>query len=155
MHYLEPHRPPPAFRTVQIIVGALIAGLAVFVAVAALAPAQVAAPNLGPVRQVATMVVVVSIPTAIVLRHLILRRAIGADSTVDESARLMQFQTATIVGCALLEGPALFAAVIFLLGRDPADLWLAAIPVVVMAFGFFPTAGRWDKFMRAGSTEVH
>ena len=68
------------------------------------------------------------------------------EPSVDDLVPLLQrFTTATLFCFAVLEGVALYAIVLHLLGRNRADLLIALAPVVLM-LACFPTLSRWRRF---------
>ena len=134
--------PPPQVRQLKMIVGFLILGVVSFAAIAFVLP-----PTGGGAASPATMRIALlalggtAIPMAFVLRLTQLR--VRPD---DEQQRIARFFVATIMSNALMEGVALFACVIFMLGRDPLDLVGVGIPVLLMLLAFFPTDGRWRAY---------
>jgi hypothetical protein len=77
-----------------------------------------------------------------------LRQTAGANTTEEElqSQLFARFFISAIISMALLEGPALFGAVIVLMGGNAMDLILVAIPVTAMV-AMFPTTGKWQRFV--------
>ncbi|MHC4949116.1 MAG: hypothetical protein ACYTG1_12810 [Planctomycetota bacterium] len=157
---MSPTTVPPTLRSLQIIVGALVLGVVSFAAVALVVkPAGAPPADLGMLRMVCLLMLVTMVPASLIARHLMLRRNepradnpfaavdAGPDPQADAQACAARFQQATIVGCALLESVSLFALILFLLGRDPVDLVLAGVPVLLMVTAFFPTERRWRRFV--------
>ena len=135
---------PPQIRHLKLIVGFLALGVVSFGAIAFVVPAP--GGTVSPQLRLALVVLGASaIPMAFVMHRVQLRHA-----PEDELARIARFSAATIIACALLEGVALFALVLFLLGRRPLDLIGAAVPVLLMVLAFFPTDARWRAYAETG-----
>ena len=152
----------------KLIVLALFMGVAIFALVALLAPVQLSpgtpagTPSSAPpgssstggpafLRYVCIAMVIGAIPMSLIARVVILGHADAVDheGEPDPEVLLQHYYASSIVGCAMLEGSALFAVVIFLLSRDPIYLGLAAVPTAVMLAVFLPTDDRWDRLVRA------
>lgn len=157
----EPER--RALRPLQMIVAALIVGVITFTIVAlalggmqsgpgqAPAPAQTGSLSMAnTLRLVCAALIAGTLMVFPIVRRgqigVLSRQASGGDA--EDRAQIMQaFTATTIIGGALAEGPALFAAVILLLTGNPVDLILVAVPLLVL-LSRFPTAGRWESFVR-------
>ncbi|MHC5004758.1 MAG: hypothetical protein ACYTJ0_16725 [Planctomycetota bacterium] len=148
---LEP--PPPELRTLQLLVSSLIMGVAMLAVVAILLPSATTIGSRAPaatLRIACVAVLMAAIPLSLVLRHGMLRsagRGRGDGPDPRGEAIFPLFFTGTLIGCGLLEGAALFAVVVHLMTRDPVDLAIAAVPLLIMAIALFPTEGRWRRFV--------
>jgi hypothetical protein len=155
-------------RTLQIISAALVLGVAIFAAiVATMAIAQQSAgavslspPTNAPVdilRYVAGALVVTGCAIAVGL-NVTAGRSGGttnpgseSDGMADLSALFARFFMRRLTAYALLEGPALFGAVLVLLGGNFSDLAFVGVPLTLMLL-MFPTTGKWENFaIRNGS----
>lgn len=145
-------------RRLQILVAALIAGVVTFAAVAIVVAPVGNAANLMPIRVAGFAMMGASIVAALFMRRAMLAGSTPAGNPYathdpgdhEEDAELVRrYVTATIVGCALLEGAALFGAVIYLISADPMSLLIVGLPLLTMAIAFFPTDGRWRRFTTA------
>ena len=147
-------------RTLQIIVSGLIGGVVMFAVIAStVAPIGQAGTNLDALRIGLGLVFISGVPAVFVLRRLMLRPGgtgspnpyatpePAGDGASDPNV-LQRFTAGTIMSCAIMEGIALFAVVVFLMSGSPIDLVAAAVPLAIMGVGFFPTRGRWEAFAR-------
>ncbi len=96
---------------------------------------------------------------SLVVRLVLLGGATGPDrnpyATTEPSepldpAATGRFTALTIMGCALLEGAALLAVVVYLINGNPIDLVAAGVPLLLMLLAFFPTEDRWRRFGGSG-----
>ncbi len=158
-------------RTPQIIVGAMVAGLLVFLVIV-LVVIQHGMPGLPEVATILNSVAIAFALTAVLARLFVpgmivarARRQIAqgawqvplpdqpqsrfsqamqeqsarfTEQTGDAGGLLFVFQTKTIVACALLEGPAFFAFISYMLGRSPLALLLGGLLILGVAL-HFPT----------------
>jgi hypothetical protein len=141
----EHERPPSGLRNLQLIVTALVMGVAIFAVVATVVapPAGSTPPPTDMLRMVAVVLLVTTLPMSFVMRQVILRGTAGRDPGPE--AVFKRFFTATIVACALLEASSLFCLVTYLVSRDAIDLLLGAVPLVVIVAAVSPTVGRWNR----------
>jgi len=154
--------------TLQIVVGALVAGLLVFLVVV-LVVIQEGMPGAPEVASILTYVAVGLALTAVLVRLFVPdmivargRRQIGegawqmprsapahgatgqqhsaqfVEQTGDAGRLFLVFQTRTIVAAALLEGPAFFALIAYMLGRSPLAMIVALLLILGVAL-HFPT----------------
>lgn len=156
-------------RVLQMIAGALIMGVAAFAAIAVVVgggqnaqpPGSSAAGGgsmIQTLRLVAGAVMMGGIIGAVAFMAFNrksaaqLRQYAGATAHEDElqSQLFGRFFVGAIISMALLEGPALFGAVIVLMGGNAMDLVLVAIPVAAMV-ATFPTTGKWERFSQRRS----
>ena len=154
-------------KTLQIIAFALIMGVAIFAAVVAtlhVAPssgagAPAAANPASPVpvlRYIAGALGLTGCAIAMILTMPRGRRdyraveSMGAASDAPDIQRLFgKFFVKRIAAYAMLEGPALFGAVLTLLSGNLNDLAFVAVPLVCMLL-IFPTASKWDAVGQQG-----
>ena len=149
-------------RTQQIVFGALIVGLVTFTIVALVVGPQMnrsgntGLPQMLNILRLACgalifgTVAVFPVVKSAHLKNLVnASRAGHHDGDVEDAdAFFPAFATINIIGGALAEGPALFAAVILLLSANPLDLLLVVVPLAVLVWRF-PTRGRWESFVLA------
>lgn len=143
----DPSPTPPQLRVLRIIVSCLVLGVSLFAIVSIVVPATSGGGlPLSTLRGVAALLLAVNIVGA-----LLVRRGLAHGCAPDTSDELLmsRFFVATLIGSALLEGAALFAVVIHLLGRNPLDLLIAAVAVLLILAVFFPTDGRWRRFVQS------
>lgn len=138
----------PRLRILQIIIAALIAGVAIF-AIIVLAMKQPPSSTFDPVLRVALVIITAVMTISAVAIPAIIRRAAsrsdGAD--ISEDQLFGRFFVLTIMRAAMLEGAALFGIVIFLLSADPIDLAIAAVPLILMILLAYPSRGRWESLL--------
>lgn len=136
----------PVLRTLQIIVGSLVAGCVFFVGVVLFVSGEVAAAGESPlVSYVAIAFAVMAVLARVAIPRVLVaagRQSIlgergpegGQDETPDQSAtvaRLLQLlSTTTIVACAILEGATFFLLVAYLTER-----WLPVLALAVALMG--------------------
>lgn len=137
-------------RTIQIIAGAVMAGLIAFTAVAV-----VMALDKPPDGEFGAMAAAVLAGGGVAVRFVLpgviaagKRRQLTAQRGVEplEPAELFPaFQTKTIVEYGVLEGPGFFAGVALM---NTAQWWLLAVVAVLLAImaAGFPTRGRFDDW---------
>lgn len=153
---LPPPQPPrlprdieTVTRTSQIIAIALIMGVVIFSGIALVigqggqAPANAPAPANARVPMLAYIAAgfaVVTVPMSIVLPRLITARELPQIRRAAPEEQLPRlwgtFQTRLIVGLALLEGPAFFVIVSYIVDRQLWSMGVAAGLVVLMAMRF-------------------
>ena len=150
----------PRVRTMQIILAALVMGVLLFlvVAVALRAGGQVPAPPNDVLLPIAlgfaalAAVVSVIVPRQIVAggRRMIARGSSPAGTptpAAGDTERLCGlYQTQLIVSAALLEGPAFFLLIVYLLQGDVLALAMVGVLLAAMA-AKFPTRGRVERFL--------
>jgi hypothetical protein len=148
-------------KTLQVIAIALILGVAMFAAIAAGVSMSrqargggVAGPpssnrDLNVLRYVAGALVFSGCVVALVMVARSSKRASLVSDVVqreqDEGQLFGRFFTVRLTAYALLEGPALFGAVLVLLGGNLFDLAIVAVPLACMLL-IFPTSGKWEAF---------
>jgi len=135
-------------RTLQIIVLALAGGVGVFAIIASIMqPTSTVQPGqVNMLRIVCLVLLAVMAPFGLAFRTMSTASPHAAEP--DDRAIMSRFFMSTIIGCATLEGPALFAAVIYLISRNPIDLLIAGIPLAMMIVLFFPTSMRFEDYRR-------
>jgi hypothetical protein len=148
----------PRVRTLQIIVGALVAGLLIIIAIMAFIPfaplANNRAPQAAPLTPIITYIelgfvcilisVSVIVPSRVVASA---RKQLAAKAPSGDVAGLAAiYQIKTIVSGALREGIGNFAAVAFMLERQPIALGLAFACVIAVA-ALFPTRERVERWI--------
>lgn len=173
MNLSDPLLPIQQLRTMQIIAAALLIGLVSLCGVAAglvhvgnngrgLAPPQ----QIPIVTWVAVAVFAVEAPLSFVMPKVMTRSAIrrivdGKPVTVREGVQpapvvvqlAAMYQTAMIVGLALLEGAGFLAGVAYLLEAEPVSLGIAAV-VAALMIARFPLAGRVFDWMQTQAEEI-
>ncbi len=166
----DPGALQPLTRTCQIIVAALIMGVVSFLAIIVLfLPAQglmVAAPGggaPGPAPADSALPLITYIAVAMGLADLALSFVIPSFSVIkarreiaqrgaskikgDDTGALAQvYQTQLIIGAAMLEGGAFFAAIAYMLERNPIALGMALVLLVVLA-ALFPIRDRISTWL--------
>jgi hypothetical protein len=154
--------PPAQLRIMQIIAGALIGGVAIFLGIVLFlvhglgqGPANPQEPML---TYVALLLLVVNVPLASVVPRMIEARGIaqiaagtwrppGAAETSGDAGRLMQlFQQSLIIGLAILEGVAFLACVAYLLEAQSIAVVVAGLPLLFMIIRF-PTQNRCQAWL--------
>lgn len=163
----------PRLRVLQIIAVALVMGVLLFGAVVAVMPPSPGGGggggagtagtglDLQMMRLICLALAASGVVGGLVIKQAMMRRPASPPLDSDmgmpgaSGPAFQRFFGATIVGHALLEGPALFAIVIYLLGRDPIDLAIAGGCVVLMAMLHFPTAGRAIRPLRSADGSPH
>lgn len=161
----------PRLRVLQMIAGALIMGVVVFAMVAiatgnrggggaggsggAPGPASASAATL---RYVAAAVLFSGITVAFIM-NAVMRKSVAGPPDFQQTGEreplsihlvFNRFFTMTIISLALLEGPALFGAVIVLLTGDMPDLAFVAVPVVGM-LALYPTQNKWRNLLQSAA----
>jgi hypothetical protein len=135
----------------QVIVGALLAGVAAFAAVVAvLGPQRVVAPPDLPVVSLIAAGIAVSVMyvRAVLTRALVMNarlRLAGDDE--DIPAWLGVYQTVTIVGAALLEGAAFFLLTAYFIEGTSWALPAAAALWLLLAWLHFPTRSGVEHWL--------
>ncbi|UOE47733.1 hypothetical protein MTO98_25305 [Mucilaginibacter sp. SMC90] len=129
--------PAAIVKTLSIIHMALVAGQTLFAAVTFIIPKN-------PVKSAGNDMLVYIVPifavSCFIASHMLFLKLLGnikSDATL--KAKLMAYQSATIVRLALLEGPSLFAIVGFLL---TGKLILIGISVVLIAYFIYLRPSR-------------
>jgi len=159
-------------RTLQIIVGGIAAGCLVFMVVAIVVGQQMAAAGAGQGLEVLTFVAfgftAMVLAARAVVPAIMVRRGRQAilrgespvgwrfpeqaasmadfyEKTGDAGKLMMLYQAKTIVAAALLEGPAFFALLVYLLSQDPVALALGGFLIVGLVLHFPTRSGviRW------------
>jgi hypothetical protein len=167
-----PDEVSPRLRTMRFITFAMLAGVVVFLAVALyLVRVQYGgkglAPPAGPpvltlvgkVFMVVCVVLSFALPAALARSYvrrlaagqLIWTSARGVPAPVTEAGQLAAvWQTAHILGLALLEGPSWLAAIAYLVEGEPWGLALAAIGLCLILLRFPTESGlrRWVEERR-------
>jgi hypothetical protein len=155
-------------RTMQVVAGALIGGVAIFAAIAWYLVdqngplGQVPAPGELPTLSVVVLALLgICVPLSLFLPNMILRGTLqrvaagtwtpppaniytGADPTLyasDEVRLLLARQTLMIVACVLLESVGMLATIAYVLEGQSFALTIAAVALALMLFQF-PTQGR-------------
>jgi hypothetical protein len=149
---LETKSPPAGLRSLQLIVVALFMGVVIFAVIATFAQQGRTPQPSGQLRMVGVGMVAMMVPMALIARHVLSRAKSGLPEDPAETAPdalLQRYFVITILGAALLEGPALFAVVIYLQTQDPVDLLIGAVPTVLIPLACYPTSGRWWRYVRS------
>ena len=123
------------FKTIQIIYGALIAGIAVFTIVVF---TMVENPNYTlDLEDIFTIVVPIAAIGGVFLSNFLYQSFINKISPSDSlSSKLTQYQTATLVKGACLEGPALLAVVATYITNNITFLLISLLLIVIMYLKF-------------------
>ncbi len=154
---------PQRLRTMQIVAGALLMGVLIFLGIVLYMVwiqnkgAGTAPPADMPLLSLlAAVFFVIQAPLSFLIPQFLTRNALGqiasgnwkappgfnaADFPSDASKLLGIRQTAMIVGLALLEGAAFFACIAYLLEAQPWVLAIILVSVLLMMMNF-PTEGR-------------
>lgn len=161
----------PRVRTMQIIAGALIAGVLFFLAFALLRGPMVDGRPMGEIAGLPIMTAVaigfllVQIPVALVLPHLMMQgilRSIAAEQPPDgggdadsQTVRLLGArQTVMLVALALIESVGFVACIAVLFDRHIAALIVAGICLAIMVANF-PTEGRLRYWLEQQRRRLH
>jgi hypothetical protein len=152
----------PITRTCQIIVGALIMGVVIFLAIVLLVTpvggAAIAAPgdsSLPVITYVAVALGLIDLVLSFVVPKINVartRRQIALEKPkqlypAGDTGKLAQlYQTQLITGAALLEGGAFFAAIAYMLERNPMAL-AATLVLLCDLVARFPTADRINAWL--------
>lgn len=154
----------PIVRSLQIIVGSLIASCVVFLVIVLVTTGgKVAAGGQPLLRYMAVVFAVTALIARLVVPGILIastRRKIirgtwrqpqfpafnptlaaFLERTGDAGKLAMVFQTSSIVGAALLEGPAFFALIVYLVEQSPLSLILAGVLILGLAT-HLPTRSR-------------
>jgi hypothetical protein len=160
----DPDMLDPVTRVSQIIVAALIMGVVIFLAIillfvpaqAAMIPAGGGAPLPAPADSALPLITYVAlamcladlalsfvVPKLVVAnaRKQIAREKAPKDKGGDTAALAQIYQTQLIIGAAMLEGGAFFAAIAFMLERKPIAAGMTLVLLIVLA-ARFPTRDR-------------
>ena len=145
-------------RTLQIIVGALVAGLLIIIAIMAfIASGQrpnnggpQAAPSTPLITYVSYLFAVMLIPMSVVIPSQIVASArkglVKKTPSDDVDALTNLYQTKTIISGAMREGVGHFAAITYMIEHQVMSLGLALACVVAEA-ALFPTRERVDRWI--------
>jgi hypothetical protein len=141
-------------RTMQIIVGALILGVANFAAIVVFMsrPGQAPPANDRLLTYLSAGCAVVSVLASFIVPRLMagpVRKSMASAEKPDNASvrPLAQvFQTLLIVRCAILEGAAFFCLVAFMLEHDMIALAAAGLVTLLLA-AQFPTASRLEAWI--------
>ena len=143
--------------TLQIVCGALLAGLALFIGVAHAVPhfaIDLSMAGQAPVLRIVWLGMALgNLLSFALVRRGQLRCARARVEATDvfeqkvERVRASYAQT-TLVGCALAEGTGLLGVVVALLSHQPTDFWLAGVPLLAFAV-LFPTQARLERYADA------
>lgn len=135
--------------TVRIIVGALVMGVMTFTAI------SVAAGKWNPNQFTQLQILVclsplLTFPPALIIPRMIAKAhrknlPPAPDDSVSRDTFGPPFQTGTIVGAALVEGTAMFAAIAYLLEGHYASLIVAMVCLMALML-FFPLPGRAEEW---------
>jgi hypothetical protein len=140
-----------AQRVIQLrtIVVALIMGVVSFAAIAVyMVNAELIQPiGTKIITYVAAGLLLVMIMTQIVLNMMMEKSARQRLNPESIKPWLDLYQSRTIIGCALLEGPAFLALCGYMLEREPLGLIVAGVAVLVMIVTMFPTESRIRDFV--------
>jgi hypothetical protein len=162
-------------RTMQIIVFALAFGVVSFMAVAIVV--RPGPPAAGQERQLLLCYISIVFTFAILAAWMVVprliatqwRRSIAAGSNpfntpvragemLSEEQRPLHplvemYQTRMIISCALLEGAAFFNVVAYFIERQPWNLWIALV-LVLMILAHFPTTLRLTSWVEDELAEI-
>jgi F0F1-type ATP synthase membrane subunit c/vacuolar-type H+-ATPase subunit K len=133
----------------RIIAVALISGVVMFTVVALLVGpvGTVANATLNTLRLICGGLVVLGLAASFGVRSAMTTQ--GARKAAASNPELLQgFASSTLVSLALAEAPAIFGAVIVLLGGHAIDALLILVPLTLMMWAF-PTVDRWEAFQRS------
>lgn len=170
----EDHPSPAQVLTMQIISGALLVGVVIFLGMAVFIVAQ----N-GPMNRQADVPLITYLAVGFFAIQLILWQVVPnvmvnaqllriASGTwtpppnwpshdprysTDEARLVGLYQTRLIIGAALLEGAAFFACIAFLLEGDYVSLFVAGVLILLMV-GTFPTRQRVQSWLNHRLTEI-
>lgn len=142
----------PTLASVQIVVGALAAGLTVFAGVAAfLGPS--ASPAGAPrtwTLLVAGFTVANLIAVTLVTRLSVVRaRQRYLAGLLSRDRLLGEFLILSLLRGALVEAPGLFGCVAYIVGAVPVGLPVALACVIALLALVFPTRGRFESYSEA------
>ncbi len=142
-------------RTMQILVSAMIMGVAGFVVIAVLmrgSGAMKAAPDPPMVTYVAMLFTLPNIVAFVIMRQMVLKQGlsklVSAPPPPEDQWKsfLALYQTRLIISAALLEGQAFFLVIAYLLEGQLPCLILALIYLVGLAL-LFPTQPRLETWL--------
>ena len=141
-------------RTLRIIIGAMLMGIVGFGVVAAVLVAggsSSTAPGSAKVLLlVLAAVVVTEIPAYVAVRTVImgnLRRNLSGQAPQESHLQVMikGFQTLTLIGAALIEGPSFFAIIILLISGQWVATAAAVAGLLLLAVQI-PTRDKFNRF---------
>jgi hypothetical protein len=159
-------------RTLQIIVGALVAGCLVFMVIAIVVGPQIAPPAPGQGLEILTAVAIgftaMQLAARAIVPAIMVRRGKQAilrgespvkwrfpeqdarmadfyEKTGDAGKLMMLYRAKTIAGAAMLEGAAFFGLITYLANQGPIALALGGLLIVGVALHFPTRSGviRW------------
>lgn len=140
-------------RTLQIIIGALVAGLLTFILIVSFISffrAHAAAPNMPIITYVACFLACIQFPLSLIVPSQVVasgRKQLATKPPADDTFALMNlYQTKTIITGALRQGVGFLAAIAFMIERQPISLGLAVVCMVAVAV-LFPTRERVDQWL--------
>jgi hypothetical protein len=154
-------------RTLQIVAGALLAGVVFFLVVVFVVRSQRQAPDQAPVNDlpvitlVAVCLLVMELPLAFIVPGAILRTALrqiaagvwkpppGTDPATfaSDSAKLLAVRTTTLIlTLAMFEGVAFLSCLAYLIEGHPLALGVLGVAVLLMLLNF-PTADRVQAWL--------
>ncbi len=144
-------------RVMQMITGALVAGVLGFLAVVLVIQQQQAQAGQPPLQTAIISLVaaggfVVMFGVWLILPPTLIRQGLAqiagkpADPPNETRTLLALKQTTHIVACALLEGPAFFALTAYMVERQPYTLGIALACVLLILLSF-PTQERMQRWL--------
>ncbi|MBI5364856.1 MAG: hypothetical protein HZA53_16890 [Planctomycetes bacterium] len=146
---------PTPIRTLQVILGALIAGLLSFTAVAVFVRTSIGGVGSGAPVDLLALVVLVLFAGMGGVYFMVRRSMLAAARAKRESALALvrqelvpiELQRLTLLGAALAEGPGLLGTVVVLIG---GSWFLLAAPVIAMLCILFqmPSRERMEALLR-------
>ena len=149
MSYSEdPLLPTARLRTMQIVAGAMILGVAMTLAILAIIRSMGNGP---PPPQVPIFTYVgVGLAFVGVIAHFIVPRSISPAQQLADGkiSWLAIYQTRMIVGMALLEGPALYQGIAYFIEGEALALGLGGLLLLGMILQF-PTRGRVQQWLES------
>ena len=137
-------------RILKMIAIALVMGVATFGTIVALMSPMTGAPAesglLDMLRLVCLGLFIPGVVVPIVYHKATISKLRALEFSPDEESLAKAFTMTTIIGLAMMEGPALLACVIALLSHNPLDLLLGLPPLLLMLWRF-PSESRWRSFV--------
>jgi len=128
--------------TMKGMIGALILGVVMFMAVALYVNKFELTGELNILAKIALGKALFLIPLGMVVTKLLLKRRMP-DSI--ESLGVV-LQTSLLVGCVIIEGAAMFNIVAYLIGKNGLSLLMALLCTIAMLF-MFPTKAKVEKMI--------
>lgn len=134
----------PRVIAMRIVVLSLVIGLVLFMGIAYFLVHQEMVPSIGTniVTYLAAIMLVLALSVQFVLVGLLDKQARQQLDRQQLRPWFNQYQARTVMGCALLEGPAFMGVIGFMIEHNIIGLLIGAVAAVLMLFLYFPTAER-------------